>query len=292
MDLALALRRLDGDGVTARACARAGDIARVDAYVETRNTGGGGTHKGPTHRGPPRTEGCPTQQGSDPHKGSDPHRRHTDSVAPFPIHVLDSATIPDSATHAPAHTHAHAHARAPAFNGYLGLSDINAWQIAPTTSAPQVVDSPSGTVLVGTAGAPSGIVAGAARAPSGIVVSAAGTPSGTVLVGAPAGAAQAAATSAVSSGRPDGTFLIRWRAERCGLHQLSFLLNGEHMRCSRQMIIVAGAPDPLRSKLTLPPRARLQPQQWNRMTAIVCDACGNAVGIIYIYKLTHIHTYI
>jgi len=67
--------------------ARVVDIPRVDAYVETRNIQGGGTHKGPTHKGPPRTEGRPTQQESDPHKGSDPHRRHTDTSVSEPEQI-------------------------------------------------------------------------------------------------------------------------------------------------------------------------------------------------------------
>jgi len=65
------------------ASARVGDTPRAEAYVETMKTGGGGTHTGPTHRGPPRTEGSPSQQGNDLHKGSDPHRRHTDKVNLF-----------------------------------------------------------------------------------------------------------------------------------------------------------------------------------------------------------------
>jgi len=57
------------------------------------NTGRGGTHKRPTHRGPPRTGGRPILQGTDPHTGPT-HTEDTQTVSAPRVNL--AATIRDA----------------------------------------------------------------------------------------------------------------------------------------------------------------------------------------------------
>lgn len=77
--------------------------------------------------------------------------------------------------------------------------------------------------------------------------------------------------------RHDGSYTIRWRAERCGPHWLEVRLNNQLLRCSHEVSVCAGSPDPTRSELLVGPGTRLQPEQWNLMKVLIRDACGNGV---------------
>ena len=86
--------------------------------------------------------------------------------------------------------------------------------------------------------------------------------------------------------RHDGTYMIRWRAERCGRHMLHLQLNGEPLSCSHQILVSPGQPDAACSSLLVEPDARIQPEQWNRLRLQVRDACGNAVTELHPSRLT------
>jgi len=78
------------------ASARVGDIPRVEVYVETRNTGGGGTHKGPTHRNRPAQRGAPHNKGATHTRGAT-HTGDTQTDTDVHIHVCSVRRIGETA---------------------------------------------------------------------------------------------------------------------------------------------------------------------------------------------------